>query len=114
MKVIRLRRFTPNMMPILLLPRLPGKQQMGCTPAALGLEQRFATTYSLLCIHVWLALVRLRAESKDGKHLAQMLYENFQDDVEVRVRAEGVKVRYRHGCMLCHISISLHAVALQY
>ena len=60
--------------------------------AAFGLEYRFATTYSLLCLHVWLALVRLRVEAKDGKDLAQMMYDNFQEDVEVRVRAEGVKV----------------------
>jgi len=60
--------------------------------AAFDLEYRFATTYSLLCLHVWLALVRLRVEGKDGKDLAQMMYDNFQEDVELRVRAEGVKV----------------------
>ncbi|EIE25197.1 hypothetical protein COCSUDRAFT_40520 [Coccomyxa subellipsoidea C-169] len=59
----------------------------------MDLEYRFATTYSLLCLHVWLILVRLRAEGKDGRALAQMMYENFQEDVELRVRAEGVKVR---------------------
>ena len=63
-----------------------------CICAAFGLEYRFATTYSMLCLHVWLALVRLRAEGKDGKDLAQMMYDNFQEDVEIRVRAEGVKV----------------------
>lgn len=63
-----------------------------CTCAAFDLEYRFATTYSLLCLHVWLALVRLRAEGKDGKDLAQMMYDNFQEDVEIRVRGEGVKV----------------------
>ena len=63
-----------------------------CSFAAFGLEYRFATTYSLLCLHVWLALVRLRAEGKDGKDLAQMMYDNFQEDVEIRVRGEGVKV----------------------
>lgn len=63
----------------------------GCC-AALGLEMRFAPTYSLLCLHVWLALVRLRAEGNDGRDMAQMMYEDFQEDVERRVRAEGVKV----------------------
>ncbi len=63
-----------------------------CSSAAFGLEYRFATTYSLLCLHVWLSLVRLRAEGKDGKDLAQMMYDNFQEDVEIRVRGEGVKV----------------------
>ena len=37
-------------------------------------------------------LVRLRAEGNDGADLAQVLYEGFQDDVELRVHAEGVKV----------------------
>ena len=37
-------------------------------------------------------LVRLRSEGKDGMDLAQMLHEAFQDNVEARVRAEGVKV----------------------
>ena len=63
-----------------------------CACAAFDLEYRFATTYSLLCLHVWLALVRLRVEGKDGKDLAQMMYDNFQEDVEIRVRSEGVKV----------------------
>ena len=53
---------------------------------------RFAPTYALLCLHVWLALVRLRAEGRDGRDMAQMMYEDFQEDVERRVRAEGVKV----------------------
>ena len=61
--------------------------------AALGLEKRFANTHALLCLHVWLALVRLRAEGRDGKDIAQMVYEDFQEDVEKRVHAEGVKVR---------------------
>ncbi|KAK9846410.1 hypothetical protein WJX81_003307 [Elliptochloris bilobata] len=60
---------------------------------ALGLERRFANTHALLCLHVWMTLVRLRGEGRDGKDLAQMLYESFQDNVEHRVRAEGVKVR---------------------
>ncbi len=69
------------------------KRCMFSCNVAMDLEYRFATTYSLLCLHVWLILVRLRAESKDGKDLAQMMYENFQEDVELRVRAEGVKVQ---------------------
>ena len=71
-----------------------------CSSAAFGLEYRFATTYSLLCLHVWLALVRLRAEGKDGKDLAQMMYDNFQEDVEIRVRGEGVKVAPFSCCCL--------------
>ena len=78
-----------------LHPRSPPEQTDaaagGC--AALGLEKRFANTHALLCLHVWLALVRLRAEGRDGKDIAQMVYEDFQEDVERRVHAEGVKVR---------------------
>ena len=60
--------------------------------AAIGLEKRFAHEYSILCIHVWLLLLRLRQEGKEGAELAQMMYEDFQEDVEMRVRASGVKV----------------------
>lgn len=75
--------------------------------SAMDLEYRFATTYSLLCLHVWLILVRLRAEGKNGKDLAQMMYENFQEDVELRVRAEGVKVHFKSGLLSCtHQSVS--------
>jgi len=60
---------------------------------ALGLEDRFMSTYSLQCLHVWMILVRLRTEGDDGKDLAQIMYEDFTDDVEIRVHKEGVKVR---------------------
>ena len=63
-------------------------------PAAeLGLPDTFATTHSLMSLHVWMLLVRLRPEGADGKDTAQALYENFSDDVEARVRAAGVRVR---------------------
>lgn len=39
-----------------------------------------------------MVLVRLRLEEADGKGLAQAMYEDFTDDVEMRVHAEGVKV----------------------
>ena len=74
--------------------------------AAFGLEQNFAGKYAMLSIHMWLCLVRLRAEDQEGKQLAQILYENFTDDVEVRVRAAGVKVQ---ACLLlcsCDIQCS--------
>lgn len=48
---------------------------------------------------MWMLLVRLRSEGKDGKALAQMVYETFQDNVEARVRAEGVKVS--SGSVFC-------------
>ena len=69
--------------------------------AALALPQTFAATYSLLCLHVFMLLVRLRAEGNDGADLAQILYEGFQDDVELRVHAEGVKVGALHAVTIC-------------
>ena len=37
-------------------------------------------------------LLRLRAEAKEGSDMAQMMYDDFQEDVEMRVRGSGVKV----------------------
>ena len=56
-------------------------------------RNKFQQQYSLLCLHVWLLIVRLRAEGPDGKRISQRLYEDFQADVEDRVRAFGVRVR---------------------
>jgi cytochrome b pre-mRNA-processing protein 3 len=49
----------------------------------------------MLCLHIWMLLVRLRPEGSDGKKLAQLMYDDFQEDVEKRVRAAGVQVRLR-------------------
>lgn len=66
---------------------------LGLPRGASGAPASFAATHSLLCLHIWLLLVRLRAEGDEGAELAQKLYDDFQDDVEMRVHAEGVKVR---------------------
>ena len=55
----------------------------------------FQHEHAVLCLHVWLILVRLRPEGKSAKELAQILYDNFQDDLEKKVRAAGVKVKVR-------------------
>ena len=60
---------------------------------ALEVPSDFQHQHAMLSLHVWLLLVRLRAEGEDGKRLAQMMYDNFQDDVEGRARTAGVKVR---------------------
>ena len=52
----------------------------------------------MLCIHMWMTLVRLRKEGKTGKSLTQLIYDNFQEDVEHRVRAAGVKVFMLISC----------------
>lgn len=62
--------------------------------AVFGLEKKFVDKFNMLSVHMWMLLVRLRSEGKDGKDLAQMMYEAFQENVEARVRAEGVKVRH--------------------
>lgn len=61
--------------------------------AAAQLPAGFQAEHAFLSLHVWLLLVRLRPEAADGRDLAQKVYDNFQDDVETRVRAAGVKVR---------------------
>ena len=43
-----------------------------CVCAVLSLPDDFQAMHSLLCLHVWLLLVRLRAEGKPGKQLAQV------------------------------------------
>lgn len=99
--------------------------------AGVNIGPTFAHRYALLCIHIWFLLVRLRAEGEEGKDIAQMIYENFQEDVEGMVRREGVVVchvaaltRYRASqrqagiliadcarctCMLCSMGISAEA-----
>ena len=61
--------------------------------SAFGIERSFRGEHSALVLHVWLVLRRLREEGESGKALAQTLYDTFQDDVEHRVHAEGVRVR---------------------
>ncbi|KAL4422212.1 hypothetical protein ABPG77_009687 [Micractinium sp. CCAP 211/92] len=60
---------------------------------AVGIPSEFQQVHSSLCLHIWMLLVRLRPEGKDGKQLAQMLYDDFQTDVEDRARKAGVRVR---------------------
>ena len=37
----------------------------------MGIPAEFQQQHSSLCLHIWLLLVRLRGEGKDGKQLAQ-------------------------------------------
>ncbi|KAL3700392.1 hypothetical protein R1sor_018414 [Riccia sorocarpa] len=60
--------------------------------ADFGLQKSFRTTHAVLLVHVWLTLVRLRAEGKDGAKVAQSLYELFNHDLEKRIVGEGVKM----------------------
>ncbi|XP_021286773.1 ubiquinol-cytochrome-c reductase complex assembly factor 1 [Herrania umbratica] len=57
-----------------------------------NLEKTFKMTFSLLVLHMWLCLRRLKAEGKDGVELGQHLYEIYNHDVELRVSKAGVNL----------------------
>lgn len=65
------------------------------TPAiydVFNLEKTFKTTFSLLVLHMWLCLRRLKEEGKEGVELGQYLYEIYNHDVELRVSKAGVNL----------------------
>lgn len=53
----------------------------------------FQHRHAMLCLHVWMVLKRLRIEGKPGKKISQIMYDDFQDDIEHMVRSAGVQVR---------------------
>ncbi|GLU20883.1 hypothetical protein SLE2022_370600 [Rubroshorea leprosula] len=57
-----------------------------------NLEKTFKMTFSLLVLHMWLILRRLKEEGKDGVELGQYLYEIYNHDVELRVSKAGVNL----------------------
>ncbi|XP_022737103.1 ubiquinol-cytochrome-c reductase complex assembly factor 1 [Durio zibethinus] len=57
-----------------------------------NLEKTFKMTFSLLVLHMWLCLRRLKAEGKDGVELGQYVYEIYNHDVELRVSKAGVNL----------------------
>lgn len=61
--------------------------------AALDVPDNFQGKHAFLSLHVWLILRRLFPEGRDGKQLSQLMYDNFQDQVEHMVRSAGVQVR---------------------
>ncbi|KAF8110424.1 hypothetical protein N665_0084s0034 [Sinapis alba] len=65
------------------------------TPAiydVFNLERTFKITYSLLVLHMWLVLRRLKEEGKEGVDLGQYVYEIYNHNVEVRVSKAGVNL----------------------
>ncbi|CAH8285547.1 unnamed protein product [Eruca vesicaria subsp. sativa] len=65
------------------------------TPAiydVFNLERTFKITYSLLVLHLWLVLRRLKEEGKEGVDLGQYVYEIYNHNVEVRVSKAGVNL----------------------
>ncbi|XP_039011083.1 uncharacterized protein LOC120140118 [Hibiscus syriacus] len=57
-----------------------------------NLEKTLQTTFSLLVLHMWLSLRRLKAEGKEGVELGQYVYEIYNHDVELRVSKAGVNL----------------------
>lgn len=59
---------------------------------AFSLEKTFKTTFSLLVLHMWLCLRRLKEEGKEGVELGQYLYEIYNHNLELRVSKAGVNL----------------------
>ncbi|OVA09292.1 Ubiquinol-cytochrome c chaperone [Macleaya cordata] len=57
-----------------------------------SLEKTFKTTFSLLVLHMWLCLRRLKEEGKEGVELGQYVYEIYNHDLELRVSKAGVNL----------------------
>ncbi|XP_043717248.1 ubiquinol-cytochrome-c reductase complex assembly factor 1 [Telopea speciosissima] len=57
-----------------------------------NLEKNFKTTFSLLVLHMWLCLHRLKEEGKEGVELGQYVYEIYNHDLELRVSKAGVNL----------------------
>ncbi len=57
-------------------------------------KEEFFPRYMIYSLHVWMLLVRLRAEGRDGRRQMQMLYDQFTEQVTKMVQHAGVKVRF--------------------
>lgn len=64
--------------------------------AVFNLEKTFKTTFTLLVLHMWLCLRRLKEEGKEGVEMGQYVYEIHTHDVELRVSKAGVS--YHSSC----------------
>lgn len=61
--------------------------------AVFNLEKTFKITFSLLVLHMWLVLRRLKEDGNEGVDLGQYVYEIYNHDVEMRVSKAGVSAR---------------------
>lgn len=57
-----------------------------------NLEKTFRTNFSMLVVHMWLCLRRLKAEGQEGVELGQYVYEIYNHDLELRVSKAGVNL----------------------
>lgn len=62
-------------------------------PTAMQVPDEFFPVYMAMSLHIWMLLVRLRTQGRDGRRQMQMLYEQFQEEVTGMVKKAGVKVR---------------------
>ncbi|KAF6156954.1 hypothetical protein GIB67_039715 [Kingdonia uniflora] len=57
-----------------------------------NLEKTFKATFSLLVVHMWLCLRRLKEEGNEGVNFGQHVYEIYNHDVELRASKAGVNL----------------------
>ncbi|XP_004485601.2 uncharacterized protein [Cicer arietinum] len=57
-----------------------------------NLEKTFKTTFSLLVLHMWFYLRRIKQEGNEGVEFGQYLYEIYNHDLELRVSKAGVNL----------------------
>lgn len=57
-----------------------------------NIEKTFKTTFSLLVLHMWMCLRRLKEEGKEGVEFGQYVYEIYNHDLELRVSKAGVNL----------------------
>ena len=61
---------------------------------AAGMPDTFQSWFLINQLHVWMCLVRLKPEGKDGRHMYQRMVQIFWDDVEERMKVMGVWTYY--------------------
>ncbi|XP_021752015.1 ubiquinol-cytochrome-c reductase complex assembly factor 1-like [Chenopodium quinoa] len=57
-----------------------------------NIEKTFKTTFSLLVLHMWMCLRRLKEEGQEGVEFGQYVYEIYNHDLELRVSKAGVNL----------------------
>ncbi|BBG98196.1 ubiquinol-cytochrome C chaperone family protein [Prunus dulcis] len=67
-----------------------------------NLEKTFKTTFSLLVLHMWLCLRRLKEDGKEGVEFGQYIYETYNHDVELRVSKAGDLEKIFYGNIVAY------------
>lgn len=57
---------------------------------AAGMPDTFQSWFLVNQLHVWMCLVRLKPEGKDGRYMYRRMVQIFWDDVEERMKVMGV------------------------